>query len=65
MVLCGRCQTRCLGFCDCDSSDSSVTPAGDKGVENVVVIRAEHARVVQRVIGAEGWHVEDGPIKGR
>ena len=44
---------------------SLVTPAGDKGVENFAVIRAEHAGVVQGAIGTEGWHVEDGPIKGR
>ena len=42
-----------------------VTPAGDDGVENVAVIWAEHAGVVQGTIGAEGWHVEDRPIEGR
>ena len=42
-----------------------VTPAGDDGVENVAVIRAEHAGVVQGAIGAERWHVEDRPIEGR
>ena len=42
-----------------------VTPAGDDGVENVAVIWAEHAGVVQGTIGAEGWHVEDRPMEGR
>jgi len=40
-----------------------VAPAGDKGVENFAVIRAENVGVVQGAIGAEGWHVEDGPIR--
>ena len=44
---------------------SLVTPASDKGVENFAVIRTENVGVVQGAIGAEGWHVEGGPIKGR
>ena len=46
---------------------SLVTPAGDQGVENFAVIRAENVGIgiVQGAIGAEGWHVEGGPIKGR
>jgi hypothetical protein len=42
-----------------------VTPTSEKGVENFAVIWAEHVIAVYGAIGTEGWHVEDGPIKGR